>query len=115
MKKVYILSIFFFCIFIANAQEQSIPTSFPEASQFSDSKFTYKIIDGINKTFGYDIYVDGKLIIHQPSIPAMQGNEGFKIKPDAEKVAELVIVKIKKGEMPPTVSSEELKKLEVVK
>ena len=44
----------------------------------------------------------------------MPGNEGFKTKADAEKVAQLVITKIKKGEMPPTVSVEEMKKLKVV-
>jgi hypothetical protein len=54
-------------------------------------------------------------MIHQLSIPAMPGNDGFKTKADATKVAQLVIDKIKKGEMPPTVSIEELKKLNVIK
>jgi hypothetical protein len=45
----------------------------------------------------------------------MPGNEGFKTKADAEKVAKLVIDKIKRGEMPPTVSVEEMKKLQVIK
>ena len=61
------------------------------------------------------MYADGRLIIHQNIIPAMPGNEGFKTKADASKVAQLVIGKIKKGEMPPTVTIEEMKKLKVIK
>ena len=45
----------------------------------------------------------------------MPGNEGFKTKADAEKVAQLVIDKIRKGEMPPTVTIKEMKKLKVIK
>ena len=90
-------------------------TKFPEASQFEKSNITYKIINAANKTFCYDIFADGKLMIHQPSIPGMPGNEGFKTQADAEKVAKLVIGKIKKGEMPPSVTSDEMKKLKVLK
>lgn len=50
-------------------------------------------------------------MIHQPAIPGIPGNEGFKTKEAAQKVADLVVNKIKKGEMPPSVTIEELKKL----
>lgn len=43
----------------------------------------------------------------------MPGNEGFNTKKDAMKVAELVIAKVKKGEMPPTISAEELAALKL--
>ena len=79
-----------------------------------NQKFTYKIIDADSSTFGYDIYLDGKLKIHQTSIPALPGNKGFKTKTQAEKVAKLVIRKMMAGEMPPTVHMEELKKLKVL-
>ena len=49
------------------------------------------------------------------SEPGMPGNSGFKTDADARKVAEAVISKLKKGEMPPTVSEEELKQLNIVK
>ncbi|MDD5694734.1 MAG: DUF4907 domain-containing protein, partial [Bacteroidales bacterium] len=42
-----------------------------------DSAITYKLITGINETWGYDILVDGRVKIHQPSVPCLQGNEGF--------------------------------------
>ena len=45
----------------------------------------------------------------------MPGNPGFKTKAGAEKVAQLVISKIKKGEPLPTVTIDEVKKLKVIK
>ena len=97
------------------AQPDSTVAKFPEAGAYANATLTYKIIDAPNHTFGYDVYADGKLLIHQTSIPAMPGNEGFKTNQNAEKVAMLVMDKIRKGEMPPTVSVEELKKLKVIK
>jgi hypothetical protein len=76
---------------------------------------TYQIIDSQNNTFGYDVYRDGKLLIHQTSIPALPGNDGFKTRDDAARVAELVMYKIRKGEMPPTITAEEMKELGVLK
>jgi hypothetical protein len=87
---------------------------FPDAGTKSKSQLTYKIIDSINQTYGYDIFSDGKLLIHQPSIPGMPGNKGFKNKQSSEKVAQFVINKIKKGEMPPTVTKEEMQKLKAI-
>ena len=56
----------------------------------------------------------GALVIHQPSRPAMPGNTGFATKEKAVTVANMVISKIKKGEMPPTISVEELKKAKAI-
>jgi len=91
--------------------QQATPAIKPVAK---NSKITYKIIDAKNNTFGYDIYTDNKLTFHQPTIPGIEGNSGFKTKMDAEKVAKLVITKIKKNEMPPSISIPELKKLKVI-
>ena len=115
--------IFFQCMTITMlfAQAPSTPTQpyssaakFPGASAYASADLTYQIIHASNNTFGYDVCAQDRLIIHQSSIPALPGNEGFKTKDDAEKVALLVIDKIRKGEMPPTVSVEELKKLGVI-
>ena len=116
--------IFFQCLTITLlfAQTPSTPTQpdssaakFPEASAYTNTSLTYKIIDAPNNTFCYDVFADGRLMIHQTSAPGLPGNEGLKTKEDAEKVAQLVIDKIKKGEMPPTVSIDEMKKLKVIK
>ncbi|MBA2421752.1 MAG: DUF4907 domain-containing protein [Chitinophagales bacterium] len=88
---------------------------FPEASAYADADLTYKIIDAANNTFCYDIYAGGRLMIHQTSAPGLPGNEGFKSEEDAAKVARMVIEKIRKGEMPPTVTNDEMKNLNVIK
>lgn len=82
----------------------------PVVEEQRNANTSYHIIDAPNGTFGYDVFVDGKLMIHQTSIPAMPGNDGFQTKDDASKVAEMVISKIRKGEMP-MVTPEEMKVL----
>ena len=99
----------------APAQPDSSAAKFPEATAYASTKLTYKIIDAPKHTHGYDVFADDRLMIHQTSVPALPGNEGFKTKEDATKVALLVIEKIKKGEMPPTVSIDEMKQLNVIK
>ena len=76
--------------------------------------FTYKIIEASGNTFGYDVFANGKLLIHQATIPGMPGNNAFVTKKDASKVAGLVMEKLQKGMMPPTVTKEELQKLKVI-
>ena len=75
--------------------------------------YTYKIFENENKTFGYDIYENDKKFIHQPTIPGLQGNNGFVKKSDAEKVAKFAIEKLKQGIIPPTITDQELKKLNI--
>ncbi len=89
----------------------SSAAQFPSASEHADAVLTSTIIAAPNNTFGYDIFSNGKLFLHQTNLPGQPGNEGCKTKADAEKLAAFVIGKIKKGEMPPTVTTEELKTL----
>jgi len=65
--------------------------------------------------WGYQILKDGKLMINQDHMPAVEGNKGFSSKEDAEKTANFMLEKIKKGIFPPTISIEELDSLEVLK
>lgn len=88
--------------------------SFPDAARYKDTKLSFQLIPAPNNTFGYDIYADGRLMIHQTSVPAMPGNNGFKTRRGAEAIARLVISKIRRGEMPPTVGVDELKKLKAI-
>jgi hypothetical protein len=53
--------------------------------------------------------------VHQPSIPALPGNEGFSTEEKAQKVAEFVVKKIKRNEMPPTVTIDDLNNMGVLK
>ena len=84
-----------------------------DTNHIARSRFNYVIIDAPHNTYGYDIYDDNHKLIHQPSIPGLPGNDGFKTKADALKVAQLVCDKLKKGEMPPSISVEEMKQLNI--
>lgn len=70
--------------------------------------YTIEIIKGSEGTFGYDIKKDGKTFIHQPHLPGRAGNSGFNKEEQAQKAAELMIDKLKKNIVPPTISEEEL-------
>jgi hypothetical protein len=116
MKKIITCLVVIFAIVCVNAQQQpKQENAAAQASASTNTKLTYKIIDVPNHTYGYDVFADGKLPIHQTSIPVLPHNEGFKTKADASKLAQLVIEKMKKRQMPPTVTVEELKKLKVIK
>ena len=75
---------------------------------------TLKVIDAPNKTFGYEILVDDKALIHQTSIPAVAGIEGFKTAAQAAKVAQFLIEKMRKNDALPAISPDELKQLGVL-
>jgi hypothetical protein len=115
------LFLFFFLIAIginSNGQNINAITNTEnidfKVHNWSEVSFSFKTIKSVNNTWGYDIYKGDKLYIHQASIPGLSGNDGFKSKTDAEKVAQLVIGKLKKGEMPPSVSKDELGMLKVL-
>jgi Domain of unknown function (DUF4907) len=113
-----VLTIFLLC-HISTVSGQS-PTDAGQtparnAQNIAKSKLTFKVISADGGGFGYDIYSDGRMLIHQPSIPGMPGNAGFSRKEDSQKVAELVIKKLKRGETPPAVSEEELRELKVIR
>ncbi len=125
MKKITLLFLLYLCCNIsANAQtankskkkstqkttqNKNETPQFPSSESFKNAKLTYKIIPAHNNTWCYDIFKDGNICIHQNSIPGVPGINGFTTKEKAEKVAQLVVTKIQNGEMPPTVSQEEMK------
>lgn len=59
--------------------------------------------------------MNGKLLVHQPSIPALPGNDGFRTKEQAQRVADFVVKKIRNNEMPPTVTIKDLNSMNVLK
>lgn len=69
----------------------------------------------IDTCWGYDIYVFGGLLVHQPHIPAIPGNAGFKSEEKARKTAEFVVHKLRNNIMPPSVTLKELDSLGVLK
>ncbi|KAA9037212.1 DUF4907 domain-containing protein [Ginsengibacter hankyongi] len=123
-KTIKIL-LFAFVLFAAGTTKARLSTNTPATypnsllslkgfmMQVSPGDTTYRIIPSEGNTYGYDISINNKLLIHQPNIPGMSGNKGFEKKSDAEKVARLVIKKLQQGMMPPTVEKKELDSLKI--
>lgn len=65
--------------------------------------------------WGYDIYIDNKRTIHQPHIPAVQGNSYFATEEDALKTGRFAADKMKTTGSLPTISLEELESLGIIK
>lgn len=89
-----------------------------QKNPYVDADITTKIIPSINNTFGYEIHIAGSSlmqVIHQPNMPGMSGNEGFGTKESAQKVADFVVQKIRRNEMPPIVKITDLKDLDILK
>ena len=83
-------------------------------AQMACADIQYFIIKSDQSTFGYIIFLDGNPVIEQKTIPSLPGNLGFKNTHDGGKVAELVIKKMKDGEMPPTLNDNDLKKINII-
>lgn len=58
------------------------------------------------KGWGYDILADGRIFIHQPVIPAIPGDTGFRTKEDALAVGQKVYDRIMAGKMPMVTAKE---------
>ncbi|MBI3501553.1 MAG: DUF4907 domain-containing protein [Bacteroidetes bacterium] len=96
----------------------------PQENPYKNAKIEVKIIDNTKSKnaddvkvsgFGYDIYIFDALYVHQPNVPAINGNRGFKTKEQAKNAGELVAYKIKNNIMPPSVTIQELDSLGVLK
>jgi hypothetical protein len=101
----------------AESSATTVPTEQgKEVAATDTSGITYQIIHSENgvEGFGYDIYIQGKLYVHQPSIPAIAGNKGFSSSHKAEQAAALVVNKIKNNILPPTVDVNELDSLHLL-
>ena len=94
--------------------ESKIPNAIATADSASShfSMQTFKNADGLGG-YGFDIYQEGKMMIHQNSIPAIQGNKGFNTEEESKAVGALMLYRISNGIMPPSISIEDLDSLGV--
>ena len=81
------------------------------AATRAEPEFTYIVSNSPRNTFGYDIFLNGRLYIHQETVPALQVCQGFKNRVSAAKSAMLVIEKLKNGEYYPVLTLAEIKKI----
>ena len=123
-NKIVIISVFiilfaccYFLLFHKGKSEFEPPdenVAVHEVNPYMDAEIKAVIIPSDGNTFGYDIYMYGSVLVHQPSRPGLPGNGGFATEEDALKVAELVVKKIRNNEFPPTVTIEDLRDLGVL-
>jgi len=72
----------------------------------------YAQVFEVDSGFGYIIQNDGKILIRQENIPVIPEYRRFCTRNDARKVSEMVLKKLQKKQSP-TISIEDLKKLEI--
>ena len=53
-----------------------------------------------NLGWGYDIYKDDSIYIHQEFMPAVEGRKGFATEADAEKTGKLALSKMHQQKLP---------------
>ena len=97
------------------AKPEVQPETKQQENPYAKADITIKILPSANNTFGYDILLYNRPLVHQPNIPGLPGNEGFTTKERAQTVAEFVVKKIRNNEMPPTVTIENLNTMGVLK
>jgi hypothetical protein len=98
-----------------SADEAASKKGKQQKNPYANAEITIKIIPAANNTYGYDILLYGRPLVHQSNIPGLPGNEGFTTKNRAQAVAEFVVKKIRNNEMPPTVTIEDLNQMGVLK
>jgi hypothetical protein len=96
-----------------NETTESLIAATEEKSPAVNTKYLSKIIYNDSIGYGYDIFANDKMYIHQPHIPGISGNRGFKNGEDAQKVSELMIEKLNNNIIPPTITIEELNQLNI--
>ena len=69
---------------------------------------TSKTIHSDSIGWGYEIYVNNKMLIHQAFIPAVQGKKGFVSEDQAKTIAQLLIKKMSTSKEFPPITIQEL-------
>jgi hypothetical protein len=78
---------------------------------YRHAAITTRLLPGAHHTYGYEVLVNGKPLIAQPSIPGRAGNDGFRTPAEAQRVADLVASKLRDNQLPPAVTAAELQRL----
>ncbi len=105
-----VLALIVFSTVKKNNGDEVVPNQ--EVSPYLNSQIDIKTFEG-EKGWGYDIFIDGEQYVHQPNVPSLPGDGGFKTEADARKVAELAVQKIRDNILPPSITPEELAELRV--
>jgi len=105
-----ITALLFFSTGCGTSSNRSTETAGVEYTTQPDSVFQAVVVVSGNG-WGYRITQNKSVIINQPTIPAINGNQAFKSEAEARSVAMLVVEKLNRGHMPPSVTVKELDSL----
>ncbi len=86
-----------------------------EPNPYENAKIEVKTFKSDSTGWGYDVCLYGSVYVHQPQVPAVNGNKTFATEEDAKKTGELVAHKIRNNIMPPALTIKELDSLGVLK
>lgn len=114
MKPLIIILLFFCAQHSFNEYSNQLNLSTDkEKTKLGNEKIIYTISMNQDGTYGYEIIINGITIIKQSVIPAIQGLHPFKFQNEAEKVAGLMVKKLKAGDMPPSITIDEIDSLKI--
>ena len=85
-----------------------------KANPYANADLKTEVFSNPDKTYGYQVLLNGSPMIRQPNIPGIPGNAGFRDEAKAKKTAELVLLKVRRNIMPPALTTEELDSLGVL-
>lgn len=96
IKKNWVYILFGFSVFLFVVSRF---TGKSEHNRNKEIQLSLKTFKG-NAGWGYDIYTNDTLYIHQEFIPAAEGRKGFITKEEAHKIGQLAIAKLKYSKLP---------------
>ena len=112
MKKVAILFALLIPVFMAvisfNYKNEVPEESLKIINPFNNASLSFETFKMEGKGWGFDVYINGSLFIHQDEIPAPGVVKRYESEEDAVKAAGLIISKIKQNILPPLISVSEL-------
>lgn len=112
MKNVYLTMLFFAFVSCSETSKDEEHVSWDKVEMTSKSNEIQVVaVEYGPDEFGYQILQNGKLLIDQQHIPAVQGLKRFKSREEAQRLGNHVSGMIEKGIMPPTVSISDLDSL----
>lgn len=99
MKKIYTYFSVFLVISMLTILFLYAKNTRNEATEINNSPYTLQVIEK-DSSWIYEIYNNDNLFIRQEYIPSVKGKQIFKTKEDAEKIGNLVVIKLSKNVFP---------------
>lgn len=111
LKYLYLFLVFLVSFCLLTSTKPIVARSYSPYSKLDIQVFSF---GNSENGYGYDIYIGGVQIVHQPTIPVVSGNRKFQSKEKALKVGEFIARKIRRNTCSSLITMEELAGLGVI-